>query len=84
MAKKGEMVVASTQEDLKKEIMDELLSLDTIIKVFYSKLGIVHKTVVHLNGWQQRCDRRESIFLNVHIVFDYMKIWTIRYKRSLL
>lgn len=58
----GELVTASTQAKLKKEIIDEVLSLDTFMWAMYSKFGTVHKPVVHVNGWQQRCARRAHMF----------------------
>ena len=52
MAKQGgELVIASARAELKKEILDEILSLDIVMQVLYSKFGIVHKVVVHLNEW---------------------------------
>lgn len=47
----GEIVTTFTQAGLKKEILDEVLSLETIMRVFYSKFGTVQKVVVHRNGW---------------------------------
>ena len=85
MTKKGgELVIASTQVELKKEILDEVLSLDTVMWLLYSKFGTVHKLIIHLNGWQQRCARREHSLLNVHVIVDYMQTWMIRYKGALL
>ena len=48
----GELVTASTREELKKEILDEVLSLESIMWALYSKFGTVHKAVIHLNRWQ--------------------------------
>lgn len=51
MTKKGgELVTKSTQAELMKEILDEVLSLDTVMRALYSKFGTVHKAVFHLNG----------------------------------
>ncbi len=80
----GELVTASPRAKLKKEILDEALSLDTFMRALYSKFGIVHKAVVHLNGWQQRCARKARILSNVNVVVDYMQTWTMRYKGALL
>ena len=74
------MVTASTSEELKKEIVDEVLSLGTVMEVLYSKFGIVHKAVIHLNGWKQWCARRARIFSNVHVVVNYMQTWMMRSK----
>ena len=67
---------------MKKAILDKVSSLETIMQVLYSKFGTVHKTVVHLNGLQQRSARRARILSNVHTAIDCMKTWTIRYKRA--
>ena len=44
--------------------------------------GIVHKVVVHLNGWQQHYARRARILSYLHTVVDHMQTWTMRYKGS--
>ena len=64
----GELLIASSQAIVKKEILDEVLSLDTVMQVLYSKFGTMHKAVVHLNKWQQRCAKRAQILANVHVV----------------
>lgn len=46
----GELVTASARAELKKEILDEVLSLDTIMQALYSKFSTMHKVVIHLNG----------------------------------
>ena len=52
MAKQGgELVTASTLAELKKEILDEVFSLDTVMRSLYSKFGTVHQAVIHLHGW---------------------------------
>ena len=65
-----ELVTTSTRAELKNETLDEVLSLDTVMQVLYSKFGTVHKAVVHLNGWLQRCARRAHILSNVHVAVD--------------
>jgi len=81
MAKKGgELITMSAWVELKKAILDEVLSLETVMQALYSKFGIVHKAVVHLNGWKQRSARRACILSNMHTVVDYMQTWTMRYK----
>ena len=73
MAKQGgELVTTFSWAELKKEILDEVLSLDTVMRAFYSKFGTVHKAVVHLNKWQQRYARRVRILSNVYVAIDYM------------
>jgi len=73
MAKQGgELVMASTRAELKKEILDEVLSLDIVMRPLYSNFRTVHKAVIHLNGWKQWCARRAHIFSNVHAIIDYM------------
>ena len=76
----GELVTTYAQTELRKEILDEVLSLDTVMQALYSKFGTVHKVVVHLNGWQHRCARRARILSNLHAAVDYMQTWTMRYK----
>jgi len=78
----GELVIASAQAELKKVILDEVLSLEKVMQALYSTFGTMHKAVVHLNGWQQRCTRRACIFSNVHNVLDYMQTWTMICKGS--
>ena len=70
----------SAQAELKKEILDEVLTLDTVMRALYSKFGTVHKAVAHLNGWQQQCARRACVLKNIHFVFDDMQTWTMKYK----
>lgn len=80
----GELVTMSTWAELKKAILNEVLSLDIVMWALYSKFGTVHKAVIHLNGWQQRCARREHILANSHDVVDYIQTWMMRYKGALL
>ena len=49
----GDLVTMSAQAKLKKAMLDEVLSLDTVTRSLYSKFGTVHQVVVHLHGWQQ-------------------------------
>lgn len=52
MAKQGgELVTTSARADFKKEILDEVLAIDIVMQTLYSKFGVVHKEIVHLNGW---------------------------------
>jgi len=80
----GEMVTSSARVELKKVILDEVFSLETVTQALYSKFGIVHKAVVHLNVWQQCCARRAHILSNFHTDVDYMQTWTMRYKGASL
>ena len=80
----GDLVIMSTQGELKKAILDEVLSLDMVMRALYSKFGTVHKAIVHLNGWQQRCARTTHILTNIHVVVDNMQAWTMKYKGALL
>ena len=71
MAKQGgELITTSAPVELKKVILDEVLSLETVMRALYSKFGTMHKVIIHLNGWKQRCARRARIPLNVHTVVD--------------
>jgi len=74
----------STQAELKNEILDEVLSLDTIMWELYSKFGTMHEAVVHLHRWQQWCARRTCILKNIHVVVDNMQAWMMNYKGALL
>jgi len=49
--KGGDFVTMSTRAELKKEILDELLSLDVVMRALYSKFGTMHQAVIHLNEW---------------------------------
>jgi len=49
----GELVIASARVELKKAILDEVLSLDIVMWALYSMFGTMHKAVIHLIGWQQ-------------------------------
>lgn len=85
MAKyEGELVTTSAQVELKKGILDEVLFFDTVMRALYSNFGNVHKAIVHLNGWQQRCVKRACILPNVHVVVYYMQTWVMRHKGPLL
>ena len=68
----GELVTLFAQAEPKKEILDEVLSLEPVMKALYSKFGTMHKVVVHLNSWQHRCVRRACILSNMHTTVDYM------------
>jgi len=46
----GELVTASAQAKLKKEILYEVLSLHIVMGALYSKFDTVHKEIFHLNG----------------------------------
>lgn len=73
MTKKGGALnTTSTWVELKKAILDEVLSLDKVMRALFSKFGTMHKEVFHLNRWQQRCARRARIMLNVHVFVDDM------------
>lgn len=45
----GDLVTMFAQAEVKKVILDEVLSLDTIMRALYSTFGTMHKVVVHLN-----------------------------------
>jgi len=77
-------VTMSARAELKKEFLDEVLSLNIVMRALYSKFGIMHKAFVHLNGWQQRYARRACILMNVHVVVDDMQTWTMKYKGARL
>lgn len=47
----GELVTTSARVELKKVILDEVLSLDKVMRALYSKFGTMDKTMVHLNRW---------------------------------
>ena len=52
MAKQaGELVTASTQVELKKAILDKVLSLETVMQALYSRFDTVLKAVVHPKSW---------------------------------
>ena len=76
----GDLVTMFAQAKLKKAILDEVLSLDTVMRALYSKFGTMHQAVIHLHGWQQRCARRVCILKNIHIVVDNMRTWMMKYK----
>ena len=52
------------------------------MQALYSKFGTVHKEIIHLNGWQQRCARRPRILANLHATIDDMKKCTMKYKEA--
>lgn len=43
------MVIMFTRDEIKKAILDEVLSLDIVMPSLYSKFGTVHKVVIHIN-----------------------------------
>jgi len=49
--KGGDLVIMSTHDELKKAILDEVLSLDTIMQTLHSMFGTMHQAVIHLHGW---------------------------------
>jgi len=81
---RGKSVTASARAKLEKAILDEVLSLDTVMRALYSKFGTMHKAVVHLNEWKQGCARISRILENMHATVDYMQTWKMRYKGALL
>jgi len=53
MAKQGgELVTTSARPELKKAILDKVLSLEAVMWPLYCKFGTMHKAIVHLNDWQ--------------------------------
>ncbi len=54
----GYLVTMSARAELKKAILDEVLSLDTVMRALYSKFSTMHQAVVHLHRWKHRCARR--------------------------
>ena len=78
----GEQVTTFAKAELKREILNEVSYLEIVMRMLYSRFGNVHKSVVHLNGWQQCCGRRACILSDLHTVVDRMKTWTMRYKGS--
>jgi len=44
------MVTTSALAKLKKAIMDEVSSLETVMRVLYSRFGTMPKAFVHLNN----------------------------------
>ena len=53
MAKKGgELVTTFTQSELRKAILDKVLSLVIVTWECYSNFGTMHEAVGHLNRWQ--------------------------------
>ena len=78
----GHLVTMSAQAEMKKAILDEVLSLDTVMRSLYSKFGTVHQAVIHLHRWQQRCARRSCILKNIHTVVDNMQAWMMKYKAA--
>lgn len=80
----GELVTTYTRAELKKAILNELLSLEIVMQELYSKFGTMNKAVVHINGLQQWCARRERILSEMHTTIDYMQTRTMRYKGASL
>ena len=78
------MVTVSARAELKKVILDEVSSLETVMQTLYSRFGTLHKVVIHLNSWQQCRARRACILSNMNTSFDCMKTWKMRYKGALL
>ena len=76
----GVQVTTSMRAELRREILDEVSSLEIVMRKLYFRFITVHKSVVHLNSWQQCCARRACILLDLHTSVDHMEIWTMRYK----
>jgi len=70
----------STWAKLKKEILDEVLSLEKVMRELYSKFGTVHQAVIHLHKRQQWCARRARILKEIHGDVDNMQAWMMKYK----
>jgi len=51
-----------------------------VIRTLYSTFFTLHKAVVHINGWQQRCAKRARILSNLHTSIDHTQKWKMRYK----
>lgn len=77
-----EKAITSTRAEWRKVILDEVTSLETFMWKMYFKFITVHKSVVHLDGWQQHCDRRERVLADIRTVVDHMQIWKMRYKEA--
>lgn len=46
----GEHVTSSAKAELKIAILDEVSSVEIVMRTLYSRFITVHKSVVHLNG----------------------------------
>lgn len=49
----GQHVTTSAREELKRAILNEVSSLETVMRTLYSTFITMHKSIVHLNGWQK-------------------------------
>lgn len=47
----GDLVTMFARDELKKAILNQVLSLHTFIQALYSKFGSMHKAVIHLKIW---------------------------------
>lgn len=65
---------------MRMEILNEVSSLERVMKMLYSRFITMHMLVVHLNDWQQNCARRACILSDLHTIVYHMKTWNMRYK----
>ena len=66
----GEHITASSRAELKREILNEVLSLETVMRMLYLIFGTMHKLVLQLNGWHKCYTRRAHIFSNLDTVIN--------------
>lgn len=82
--KGGDLVTMSARAELKKAILDGVLSLDTVMRALYSKFGTMHQAIVHLHGQKHQRVRRARILKNIHAAIDNMQAWMMKYKGASL
>lgn len=70
----------SIQAELKRAILDDVLSLDIVMQALYSKFSTVHQAIAHLHDWQHQCVRRAHILKKIHAIVDNMQTWMMKYK----
>ena len=75
-----EQLIGSARAEMKKVILIEVSSLETVMQRLYDRFITVHKAVVHLHGHQQHCIKIVRTLTDIHVIVDHVQTWIMRYK----
>ena len=68
--------------EMRKVILDEVSTLEITMKKIYDVFVTVHKAVVHLYGFQQRCMKIAQTLKDIHASIAHVHDWKMRYKEA--
>lgn len=54
------------------------------MRIVHRRFVTMHKSVVHLYGFQQQCAQTTQTLKDIHTAIAHMQEWTMRYNGTLL